>query len=285
MTVPGLFGPGSCVRFAVVARGLALVMGLRIALGPYRALADQPDALFRPVSFLRVLDGMPPEGVFVALQVVGFAAALHAVFRRRGRWQAFVVAWACYLVLAGLRSSLGKILHNDVLLLLACVPFLAARDGDDEVDCGWPVRAAVVVVALAYFFTGLAKLRHSGLAWVTGDNMRYILSWGVIDGRAHFDGWTAWVAERPWLCHLSAAGILGLEVGAPVLVGVRRLRPLFVGAAVSLHVVTWFLLGLDYWAWLAVDVIVLVDWARWAPALTRFWEQAARYAGPAVPPR
>lgn len=275
--VDRLFESGSCTRFAVVARGLALVMALRIALGPYRALADQPDALFRPVGFLRLLDGMPPVGVFVVLQVVGFAAALHAVFRRRGRWQAFVVGWVCYLVLAGLRSSLGKILHNDVLLLLACVPFLAARDADDEADCGWPVRAAAVVVAFAYFFAGVAKLRHSGLAWVTGDNMRYILSWGVIDGRAHFDDWTAWVAARPWLCHLSAAGILGLEVGALVWVGVPRLRPLFVAAAASLHVVTWFLLGLDYWLWLAVVVIVLVDWDRWAP-------RVARYAGPAVLP-
>jgi hypothetical protein len=277
LSLDRLWAPGSCTRFAVVARGLALVVALRIALGPYRALADQPDGLFRPVSFLRGLDSMPPAGVFVALQVVGFAAALHAVFRRRGRWQAFVVAWACYLVLAGLRSSLGKILHNDVLLLLACVPFVVARDGDDEADCGWPVRVATVVVAFAYFFAGAAKLRHSGLVWVTGDNMRYILSWGVIDGRAHFESWAAWVAQRPWLCHLSAAGILGLEVGALVLVGVRRLRPLFVAGAASLHVVTWFLLGLDYWAWLAVVAIVLVDWDRWAP-------RVARYAGSTVPP-
>ena len=254
--------PAACIRFAVVSRGLAALVALRIVLGPYRVLADQPDALFRPLWFLRVLDGMPPVGVFVGLQVVGGAAALYAVAGRRGRprMAALAVAWLCYLVLAGLRSSQGKILHNDVLLLLACVPFLAARDSDDEVECAWPVRTAVVVVALAYFFAGVAKLRHSGLAWVTGDNMRYILSWAYVDGRMRFPDWTAWVADRASLCHLGAAGILGLEVGAPLLIGVRVLRPLFVGAAVALHVVTWFLLGLDYWAWLGVVVLLLVDW-------------------------
>jgi hypothetical protein len=250
---------------------LALLMALRVALGPYRALAGQPEALFRPVSFLRVLDGMPPVSVIVALQVVGTVAALWAAARGpgggRGARGAFVVTWLAYLVLAGLRSSLGKILHNDVLLLLAAVPFVAAwitssADGSDERDCGWPVRAAMAVVAAAYFAAGVAKLRHSGVAWVTGDNMRYILSWAVVDGRMHFDGWTAWVSERAWLCTASAAGILGLELLAPVAVGAPVLRPFFVGSAALLHVATWVLLGLDYWAWIGTVVVVLVDWDR-----------------------
>lgn len=265
----GLWAPGSCRRFAVVWRGLALLMAVRVALGPYRALAGQPEALFRPVSFLQVLDAMPSVGVFVVLQVVGTAAAVWAAAQgpRRGRSAriAFVGAWVAYLVLAGLRSSLGKILHNDVLLLLAAVPFVVAwssSDGEDERDCGWPVRAAMAVVAAAYFAAGVAKVRHSGLAWVTGDNMRYILSWAVLDGRMHFDGWTAWVSERAWLCTASAAGILGLELFAPVAVGARMLRPAFVASAVALHVATWVLLGLDYWAWIGTVVVVLVDWDR-----------------------
>ena len=260
----GLWAPGSCARFAAVSRGLAVLVGLRVALGPYRALAGQPEPLFRPVSFLRVLDAMPSVEAFVALQVVGTAAAAWAAFGRRGRgrWAAFVVAWLAYLVLAGLRSSLGKILHNDVLLVLAAVPFLVAPDSEDERDCGWPVRGAMVLVAAAYFAAGVAKLRHSGLAWVTGDNMRYILSWAVIDGRMRFDRWTAWVSQRAWLCTLSAFGILALEVGAPVAVGVRRLRPWFAGSAVALHVATWVLLGLDYWAWMGAVLVLFVDWPR-----------------------
>ncbi|MBW3668480.1 MAG: hypothetical protein KY443_04625 [Actinobacteria bacterium] len=263
-------------RFEIASRGLVAVVALRVALGPYRALAGQPEELFRPVWFLRPLDGMPPVGVFLAVQVVGTAAALYAAVGRRGpgRWGAFVVGWLAFLVLAGLRSSLGKILHNDVLLLLAAVPFVVTPDGDGETRSRQAVHAAMAVVAAAYFFAGLAKVRHSGLAWVTGDNMRYILTWGAVDGRAHFDGWALWVADRAWLSTLSAAGILGLELGAPVAIGVRALRPVFVGAAVGLHVATWFLLGLDYWAWIATVVVVLVDWSRVRPSAGRGREAA-----------
>lgn len=261
-----LWAPGSCRRFDWVVRGLALLIAVRVALGPYRALAGQPAALFRPVWFLEVLPGMPSAAAFVVLQVVGTVAAL-AVWGARGRrrWVALVVAWVAYLILAGLRSSLGKILHNDVVLLLAAVPFLWPVQDDDEADCGWPVRAAAVVVTGAYFYAGLAKLRHSGPAWVTSDNMRYILSWSAIDGRARFDSWAAWVADRAWLSTASAAGILALEVGAPVAVGVRALRPAFVLSAGALHIATWFLLGLDYWAWLGTVVVVLVDWDKVRP--------------------
>lgn len=258
-------------RFELASRGLAALIALRVALGPYRALAGQPEELFRPVWFLRPLDGMPSAEVFVALQVVGTAAAVYAVVGRRSRprWGAFIGAWLAFLVLAGLRSSLGKILHNDVLLLVAAVPFLVTPDGDDETRCRQAIRAAMAVLASAYFFAGLAKLRHSGLGWVTGDNMRYILTWGAVDGRAHFDGWALWVADRAWLSTLSAAGILGLELGAPVAIGVRALRPAFVGAAAALHVATWFLLGLDYWAWIGAVAVVLVDWSRVRPPAGR----------------
>ena len=263
-------------RFDLVSRGLAALVALRVAFGPYRALAGQPEELFRPVWFLRVLDGMPSAALFVALQVVGTVAAAYAVAGRRGRarWGAFVVGWLAFLVLAGLRSSLGKILHNDVLLLLAAVPFVVTPDGDDEGRSHSAVHAAMAVVAAAYFFAGLAKLRHSGLAWVTGDNMRYILTWGAVDGRARFDDWALWVADRAWLSTLSAAGILGLELGAPVAIGVRALRPVFVGAAAALHLATWFLLGLDYWAWIGTVAVVLVDWTRVGPSAGRGREAA-----------
>lgn len=266
-------------RFELVSRGLAVLIAVRVAFGPYRALAGQPEELFRPVWFLRVLDGMPSAAVFVALQVFGTAAAAYAVVGRRGRarWAAFVVGWLGFLVLAGLRSSLGKTLHNDVLLLLAAVPFVVTPDrpdSDDEGRCRSAVHAAMAVVAAAYFFAGLAKLRHSGLAWVTGENMRYILTWGAVDGRARFDGWATWVADRAWLSTLSAAGILGMELGAPVAIGVRTLRPVFVGAAAGLHLATWFLLGLDYWAWIGTVAVVLVDWTRVGPSAGRGREAA-----------
>ncbi len=277
-----LFAPGSGRRLLVTQVALAGVIGLRIALGPYRDLARQPAALFRPVSFLGALDAMPGAGVIVGLQVVGTLAAALAiagsvaggrdVASGRLRRVAFPVAWLCLLVLAGLRSSRGKFLHNDVLLLLAAVPFLLApavrwRDratAASSVRFGWPVRTALVVVAGAYFLSGLAKLTTSGVAWVTSDNMRNVLYEAAGGGKVAFPGVPTWLAGQAWLTHGLAAGVLAFELTFPVVLFLRhragaRTCAAYAGAAVAFHAGTWLALGLDYWAWAAVAVIVLVD--------------------------
>jgi hypothetical protein len=90
-----------------------------------------------------VLERMPPREVIVALQIVGWSRRCRAA----PTWPraAFAVAWVCYLVLAGLRASRGKVLHNDLLLLWmsARVPARApSRDaGSHSTPAhGWPVQ-------------------------------------------------------------------------------------------------------------------------------------------------
>src|ERR671923_203863 len=60
---------------AVVRIGLCLLLAARLATGRYLELAEQPAALFRPISFLRLLDRMPPRGLVLAVQVLAVAAA------------------------------------------------------------------------------------------------------------------------------------------------------------------------------------------------------------------
>ena len=266
MTRLRLFGPGTARRMLVTQAALAAVIGLRIALGPYLDLTGQPSALFRPVWFLRMLDAMPGTTAIVALQVVGGAAAALAVvgWRRRA---SLPVAWVCLLVLAGLRSSRGKFMHNDALLLLAAVPFLLApaarwRDQARSVRFGWPVHTATVVVAGAYVFSGLAKLTHSGPDWVFTDNLRYVLYQAADGGKVHFPELTTWLADQAGLDHWLAAGVLLFELTfAAVLFGAQRTSYAYAAGAVALHTGTWLALGLDYWAWAAVAAVVLVDWS------------------------
>jgi hypothetical protein len=276
-----LFAPGTAGRLLLTQGALAAVIGVRIALGPYVDLAGQPPSLFRPVSFLAVLDRMPGAGVIVCLQVVGTVAAALAVagWRRRA---SFPVAWVCLLVLAGLRSSRGKFLHNDALLLLAAAPFLLApivrwRDRTaNSPRFGWPVRTAMVVVAGAYFFSGLAKLTHSGASWVTTDNMRYVLYEAAAGGRVALPGIPDWLGDQAGLAHGLAAAVLLLELTFPVVLLVQgrpmatRVAAVYVGAAVAFHAGTWLALGLDYWAWAAVVTIVLVDWCPVAERMARY---------------
>ena len=259
--------PGSAHALGCVRVALAVLIGLRVALGPYVALTDQPDALFVPAFVVSWLSSMPPAGVIVAVQVVGVAAAVACIAGRRPR-ASFAVAWIALLFLAGLRGSLGKVLHNDVLLLLAAAPLLFApgdaRPGDRRTSSawGWPVRASLAVAAAVYLVAGLQKLRHSGLDWVTSDNMRWVLYGGAASGRAPTDAIARAVADRAWASQLAAAGILTLELGAPVALALRSWRVPFAVAAVALHIGTWLTLGLDYWAWAATIVVITIPWDR-----------------------
>lgn len=247
-----LFPSGEDDRSAWARRALIALIGIRIAVGPYRGLAGQPRALFRPLSFVRLISEMPSVEVIVALQVVGVLAAIVALTGRVPR-ASLIVAWSSFLVLAGLRSSMGKVLHNDVLLLLVAVPFLAARPRE-----AWPLRVGLVTVTAGYFFAGVAKLRYSGIPWVTSDNLRFLMYSASHSGRAPSSWFALSVAERAWLSKLTAVYIIGLELSFPVVLFVRRARIVFAVAAVWLHVATWFTLGIDYWLWAAVTPLVLI---------------------------
>ncbi|CAN5863044.1 hypothetical protein BH24ACT3_BH24ACT3_04780 [soil metagenome] len=280
-----LFGPEPAGRVRTTRLLLAALLGVRVALGPYRGLAEQPASLFRPVWFLSWLDPMPPVEVIAAVQLVGAAAAVLAVigWRQRGT---FLVAWTSLLFLAGLRASRGKILHNDVLLLLVAAVFVFApvglriADRRRSASWGWPVRTALVVVAGAYFLTGFQKLVASGPAWVLSDNLRNVMYRAPLSGQAPTDAVALFIADHPALAHLVALGTLTVELGFVAVLFWSRGRPWFVLAAATLHGGIYLTHGLDYSMWVATVAVVLIDWQplaakvlrirpgrRWSPAM------------------
>jgi hypothetical protein len=278
-----LFAPGSDVRLAALRIGLCTILAGRLAFGPYLELAGQPPELFRPISFMQVLHTMPPWGAVLAVQVVGVGSAILAAIGLRARFT-LPLAWACAVFLNGMLTSVGKVVHNDVLLLLCLVPLLAAPASDawsvdarrangrerlrSSVRYGWPVRTAMVVAAGAYFLAGLAKLVNSGPAWVTSENMRWILY------SSSDSPWALFIADRPWLAHLVAAGTLRVELGFPLVLWRPKTARFFVPAAVALHTGIWLAMGLDYSAQAATVIVVFTNW----PVL-------AKRIGQQLPPR
>jgi len=291
-----LMAPGSAHRLASVRLALAAVLGLRLALRDWSELAHRPDRLFRPLGVIRLIPAMPSGPVLAAIRAVGVAAALVAIAAtvaiatttnsrvNRGHDAgdspassaltrlaaiSMATAWVALLVLAGLRSSAGKILHNDVLLLLGSLSVVlgpaGARLGDfgRSPRWGWPVTCALAVVGMVYGVTGLQKLSHGGLAWVTGDNLRWVLYWGANSGRAPTSMVSFAVADRPWLFHAVAAAVILIELSAPFLLLSHRAAAWFVVAAAALHGGIWLTLGLDYWAWILTVAAVALPWDRW----------------------
>jgi hypothetical protein len=275
-----IFAPESARRLASLRIGLCLLLAARLAIRNYTVVAGQPEALFQPLSYMKLFPQMPPHDVAVTLQVVGIAAALLAA---AGLWirGSLPLAFVCALILNGMLNSTGKVIHNDVPLTLCLLPLalyprataqawtlagpLGLRrgrrpDGSARGEAfGWPVRLAMVTIALAYFFVGFQKLRYSGIDWATADNLRWVL-YASSDSQAHPNTLALFVADRAWLAHLFAAGTMVVELGFPLVLFWPRSRWFFIPGAILLHLGIGLTMKLDYSSWALTDLIVFVNW-------------------------
>lgn len=262
-----LFAPGPPNHLWFLRTGLAGLIAVRLAMGDYRELASQPAALFRPPLLWRGLDQMPSTGVIGAVQLLGLVLAVLALVSWRPRWT-FAGAWLCFVFLEGLLVSRAKIMHNQVLPILASLPLLAAPvavrwdDVKARAATGWPVRAALVVVAAAYTACGLAKVLSSGLGWALTDNLRWVLYAGARSDKPPTHELARFVADHDLLAHAVALGALALEVTFFLVVVRAGLRVPYAVGAVLLHTGIWLTLGLDYWSWVVTVLLVLPPWDR-----------------------
>ncbi|MSO79783.1 MAG: hypothetical protein EXQ79_09295 [Acidimicrobiia bacterium] len=269
-----VFGPETPARLFVLQAGFMVLFAGRALTVPFYKLTPQPAGLFRPVPPIGFLDQMPPRGVVIAVQLLVIAATVawflvgrSPEWRARGRRIAFVTAWIGFLFLAALPASRGKIYHRDLLLVWGAAPLLLAptdvsfRDRVPSRRAGWPVRSSIAFLSVAYFCTGFQKIKVSGLEWIFSDNLQWALYWGRVRGAP--PPWRElafFIADRPWLAQLSAAGIVVFEIGFPLALFFPRIRPAFIVAAWFFHGGTYLMLGLDYWFYAFVVTLVLVNW-------------------------
>jgi len=278
------FGPGDPRQLAALRIGLCAVLAFRLVTRAdiYLGLADQRPELFRPLSYMTLVEQMPSRTVVIGCLAVGLVGALLATVGLFARTM-LILALLAALLLNGMYTSQGKVMHNDVLLTLCLAAIAFGRHGDAwSLDAwrarrrvahgttpappaapgpayGWPVRAAMIAVVLAYLIAGLHKVFESGgLGWASSENMRWIL---YASSDAQGDNAAAlWIADHAWLAHVAAYGLLAIEL---LLFGVLlepRLRWVFLPAVIALHAGTWLTLRLDYSAQALSVIIVFVTW-------------------------
>jgi len=274
-------------RLAAIRIGLCGLLAVRFAIADYGVVARLPASFFHPVFYMKLFERMPSPEVATALQICGIVAALLAAAGLALRLS-LPLAVVCSLVLNGMLNSAGRVIVGDAVLtlclivLLACGmaageawslservrrvlqrfrrapapgPRIAPRPTRSGERYGWPIRTAMIAIALAYFLAGFQKWRYSGLPWITSDNLRLILY-----DQAHPNRLALFIADRPLLAHVAAAGSLLLETCFPLVLFLPRLRWLLIPGVVAMHVGIRIALKLDYSAqWLAA-VIVFVNW-------------------------
>ena len=295
-----IFAPEDPRRLAALRIGLFGVVAIRLATNDdYSRVAGQPRELFDPVSLFHLLSSMPSPGLTSVLLVLGTIAALAAAAGVAPR-VSFPAAFALALFLNLMLNATGKIIHNDVAVTLCLIPLLAVptaasrawslprlwRRGESaptptpSAAYGWPVRTAMIVVAFAYLFAGLQKMRYAGPDWFLTDNLRYVL-WASSDTQADPNWLGLFVADHDWIAHFFAVMTIVTEVGFILCLPFRNLRWFFVPSAVGLHIGIWIAMGLDYLPQAAAVIIVFVNWA-WLSDYLRQRRAPAR-RGPAQP--
>lgn len=100
---------------------------------------------------------------------------------------------------------------------------------EPSVSANLALRLIQLHIALIYGMAGLAKLQGQG--WWSG-----MAIWGVLASAEFRPFDLTWLVAYPWILNVLTHGSLALELGYPVLVWGRLLRPLILTLVVMLHV-------------------------------------------------
>lgn len=167
----------------------------------------------------------PFAGVFVG---AGLARVLLHDPKIRRAATAVLLAGTVYMTAADPISAFTL----NRLYIVCLLVMLAAPRAHDGRQVAWPVRVLQVTLLLHYLSAGWCKAAYGD--WLQSSDVL----WGQVQGLYRTDA-AAWlVRELPrfaWTVQQHLA--LGFELAAPVLLGVRRLRPIGFVLGLGLHLV------------------------------------------------
>ena len=126
-----------------------------------------------------------------------------------------------------------------------------------------------------YFFPGVWKLRESGLAWATSDNLRNQMWW-----KWYQNDWVPAVRvdHAPTLLHAAAIGVIVFELSFVGLVLFRRARVVAAIAGLLFHLMSDALLRIPFLS-LWGCYTLLFDWQRFADRSRAKVDQRSESAG------
>ena len=221
--------------------------------------------------------------LLLSAALVTFALGIHA---RISAWLALILI----LLLTGARDSVtGDIHHRELIPFHILFFFALSRCGDVASwgtrrapatplapwEASWPIRASQLYVATFYLWSGLAKLRTSGLDWFAGGTemqglmLQRAVRFGVSpEGEPAGSSLGLWFAHYPDVLMVLAVGVTVMEVSFPIVLFLRsfRLRVAFLAGVTFFHIVNFVLMDVMF----VLLPVVFVLFFDVAPLIRRF---------------
>jgi uncharacterized membrane protein YphA (DoxX/SURF4 family) len=129
----------------------------------------------------------------------------------------------------------------------------------EEVETAiWPLKLAQVLLALAYFSTGLAKVLYGGISWMNG----YTLQQSIL-GNAVLVGSSLgiWLAQQHAICILLSIVTIFFELFFFIALIVPWTAPFFVIGGIFFHTGIYLTMGAPFFQHIALYV-VFIDFHR-----------------------
>lgn len=212
--------------------------------------------------------------------VVGLIACGMAIVGLFSRTSALVsVVLAFYLL--GIPQSSGKVNHMHHVLLVGAVLALsrcgdalsfdsirlAIRRADQgevgaprrAVRYGLPIRLAMVIMAMVYFFPGFWKIASNGPAWIFSDNLhnQLLVKWFQLEEYTP----ALPIHELPYASQMGALTAVVFELGFPLALLWTRSRALWAVLGITFHNLTRILMNISFMT-LQAMYVMFVDWQR-----------------------
>lgn len=259
----------------------------------FESYSEVPRSLYLPVGLQAWLDLPFPDSAWIGgvatAWTVSLVLAMVGLATRVSTWVAFFLGY--YLL--GLDWSFGNTHHSHHLLVTCLFILAVARCGQfysidarlgfrskPVTDESWAVRLCQLCWCIMFFNAGVAKARHSGWAFFSGENFHNILlithQWYARDEYPINESVRSLVYHHPGLAgFLGGAGVL-VELLVPLaFLSRRRWRYLLVAGIAGLQVGAFLLFYISEFKKITAAYVFWIPFS--------YWLDRARNSAPPAP--
>jgi hypothetical protein len=238
------YGDVDAIRLSALQQGLAFTLLIYVVTWSRNAEEWLTAAGFHPSTAADAYNApqlplLPPALLPVA-GVLFFGSLAAFVFGIKRRiTTVLVLLCVVYITWVDQISAftLNRLFIITFLIFSFAPPARPSSTGDDDADgpalqTAWPLRMVQVLLVCHYFASGLCKLIQGD--WGKGNDVL----WTQLQG-FYMTDFAAWLVRTVPMdaIALMQHSALGFELAAPLLFGIRRLRPLAFAYGIGFHIV------------------------------------------------